>query len=285
MTPLRARALGCLTVVGVLFVALLIGGYVFLRQREQVPPTPLEPRCVATANNDNVTVTREQAHYAAIITGVSVRRGLSPRAATIALATAYQESGIRNLDHGDRDSLGLFQQRPSQNWGTAEQIMDPVYSAGKFYDVLVKIPDWENADINDTAQAVQRSGFPEAYRKHEPNARIMASALTGHSAAGFSCVNRRLDGADIEGMRAQLTQNLGRLEMSTAPNQLTVTTSSPEKAWAVAHNAVADSGRYGVTSVSTNHLTWNNSDNGANQPPKWNRGATTGSNTVTIRFA
>lgn len=284
MTPRRARALGCFTVVVLLVLALLVGGYVFLRQREQVPPTPLEPRCVATANNENVTVTREQAHYAAIIAGVSVRRGLSPRAATIALATAYQESGIRNLDHGDRDSLGLFQQRPSQNWGSAQQIMDPVYSAGKFYDVLVKIPDWESADINDTAQAVQRSGFPEAYRKHEPNARILASALTGHSAAGFSCVNRNLEAADIEGMRAQLTQNLGRLETATAPNQLTVTTSSPEKAWAVAHNAVADSGRYGVESVATNGLSWVGADAGAGGVPKWSRGADAGSTTVVIRF-
>lgn len=285
MTPRRARALGCVTVVGVLVLAILVGGYVFLRQKDQVPPTPLEPRCVATANNNSVTVTREQAHYAAIIAGVSVRRGLSPRAATIALATAYQESGIRNLDHGDRDSLGLFQQRPSQDWGTTQQIMDPVYSAGKFYDSLVKIPDWESADINDTAQAVQRSGYPEAYRKHEPNARILASALTGHSVAGFSCVNRRLDAADIEGMQAQLTQNFGSLESAVAPNTLTVTTSSPERAWAVAHNAVADSGRYGVTSVSTNHLTWTNADSAANKLPLWNRGATTGSTTVEISFA
>ena len=73
----------------------------------------------------------DQAHYTSIIAGLSVRRGLPARAASIAMATVYQETGIRNLDYGDRDSVGLFQQRPSQGWGTAEQIMDPYYSTGQ----------------------------------------------------------------------------------------------------------------------------------------------------------
>ena len=61
----------------------------------------------------------------------------------IALATAQQESRLRNLDYGDRDSLGLFQQRPSQGWGTEAQVQDPAYAAGKFYDWLVTVPGWE----------------------------------------------------------------------------------------------------------------------------------------------
>ena len=69
------------------------------------------------------------------------------------MATAYQETGIRNLDYGDRDSVGLFQQRPSQGWGTAEQLMDPHYATGRFYDALVKIKNWKTGDINDVAQA------------------------------------------------------------------------------------------------------------------------------------
>ena len=109
----------------------------------------------------------DQAHYASIVVGLSVRRGLPPRAASIAMATVYQETGIRNLDYGDRDSVGLFQQRPSQGWGTPKQLMDPYYATGKFYDALVKIDDWETGDINDVAQKVQRSGYPEAYRDHE----------------------------------------------------------------------------------------------------------------------
>jgi hypothetical protein len=78
------------------------------------------------------------------------------------MATVYQESGIRNLDYGDRDSVGLFQQRPSQRWGTPEQLIDPYYATGRFYDALVKIKNWESADINHVAQKVQRRGYPEA---------------------------------------------------------------------------------------------------------------------------
>ena len=100
-------------------------------------------------------ISLEQAHYASIIAGLSVKRGLPPRAASIALATAYQESDIRNLDYGDRDSVGLFQQRPSQGWGTEKQLMDPYYATGEFYDALVKIKNWRTRDINDVAQAVQ----------------------------------------------------------------------------------------------------------------------------------
>jgi hypothetical protein len=106
---------------------------------------------------------------------------------TIALATAMQESKLRNLDYGDRDSLGLFQQRPSQGWGTPEQIMDPVYAAGKFYSELVKVTGFEDMPITEAAQAVQRSAYPDAYAKHEAAARSFASSLTGHSPAALTC--------------------------------------------------------------------------------------------------
>ena len=145
---------------------------------------------MATAGDRSVALDLDQAHYASIIVGLSVRRGLPPRAASIAMATVYQETGIRNLDYGDRDSVGLFQQRPSQGWGTAKQLMDPYYATNEFYDALVKIDGWESEDINDVAQQVQRSGYPEAYRDHEADARVLASTLTGHSPAGFSCLDR-----------------------------------------------------------------------------------------------
>lgn len=83
---------------------------------------------------------------------------------TIALATALQESALRNIDYGDRDSLGLFQQRPSQGWGTPAQIMDPVYSAGVFYDRLAEVPGYSRLPLTVAAQRVQRSGFPRRTR-------------------------------------------------------------------------------------------------------------------------
>jgi hypothetical protein len=123
------------------------------------------------------TLTAEQWANAQTIAQVAHDRGLPDRAVVIALATAMQESRLRNLDYGDRDSLGLFQQRPSQGWGTPEQVRDPVYAAGKFYDHLVTVPDWETRRLTDSAQLVQRSGWPEAYQKHETAATELAAAL------------------------------------------------------------------------------------------------------------
>src|SRR5690242_20816690 len=113
---------------------------------------------------------------AATIAAVGVSRKMPERAITVALATALQESKLRNLDHGDRDSLGLFQQRPSQGWGTPEQVQDPVYAAGKFYDHLVQYPGWDTGRLTEVAQGIQRSAFPGAYQKHEGMAVELADA-------------------------------------------------------------------------------------------------------------
>ncbi|MFF5958706.1 heavy metal transporter [Streptomyces luteogriseus] len=156
--------------------------------------------------------TPEQAVNAATITAVGTARGLPERAVTIALATALQESALRNIRHGDRDSLGLFQQRPSQGWGTPKEIMDPTYSAGEFYDHLVKVPGYTRLPLTVAAQRVQRSGFPQAYAKHEPDAALLAAALTGQSAATLTCEGRpaatRASGPD--GVRAALVRDFGR---------------------------------------------------------------------------
>ena len=143
--------------------------------------------CIAVVDDHRVSLHPEQAIHAATIAAVAEERGLPARAITIALATAFQESDLYNLDYGDRDSLGLFQQRPSQGWGTPEQVQDPVYAAGAFYDELVKIGDYRELEITDAAQRVQRSAFPDAYAQHESNARALASALSGNSPAGITC--------------------------------------------------------------------------------------------------
>jgi hypothetical protein len=132
---------------------------------------------ICTIPGSQLSVTTEQAGNAAVIADVAHERGLSQRALVIALATAQQESGLRNLDHGDRDSLGLFQQRPSQGWGTAAQIQDPAYAAGKFFDHLVQVPAWQTGRLTDVAQTVQRSGFPQAYQKWEHMASVLAAAV------------------------------------------------------------------------------------------------------------
>ena len=193
----------------------------------------------------------EQAGNAALIAALSLKRDMPPRAATIALTTAIQESKIRNLRYGDRDSLGLFQQRPSQGWGTEEEILDPVYSTNAFFDALVKYKGYESADITKIAQRVQKSGFPEAYRDHEGEGRVLASTLTGHSPAGLTC---RLDAATTR-QRPPLSPptSSSRWAITGAKvgdGVLTVTTADVRSAWAVAHWAVARAEQYGATTVT-----------------------------------
>ncbi|MDF1603956.1 hypothetical protein [Nocardioides sp. YIM 152315] len=154
---------------------------------QQVTPLLQPDQCTATVGGRTVTLDVEQAENAALIAAVSIQRGMPARAATIALATAYQESKLYNLEAGDRDSLGLFQQRPSQGWGSRSEILDPSYSTNAFYDGLAKVDDYESMRVTEAAQLVQRSAFPEAYADHEADARVLASALTGNSPHAFSC--------------------------------------------------------------------------------------------------
>jgi hypothetical protein len=254
------RTLGCLAVALALVIAAGVGAFWWLRARNLTEPVPGQQRCVASANNRSTVVDLEQAHFASIIAGVAVRRGLPPRAASIALATAYQETGIRNLDYGDRDSLGLFQQRPSQGWGTRQQLMDPYYATGKFYDALVKIKNWESADINDVAQKVQFSGHPEAYRDHEADARVLASALTGQSAAGFSCLDRSGTPGDAKELRTSLQRTFGNIDDTADGSVITIRAGSGRRAWAYAHFAVANAHLYGVTTVKIRNRSWQTQD-------------------------
>ena len=157
--------------------AIIWGPSLWERYGDDVLPSG---RCTVVLGERTDSKTAEQANNIALIVAGSIRNGLPARAATIAVATAIQESSLRNIDFGDRDSVGLFQQRPSQGWGTVEQIMDPYYSTDKFYEGLVAIDGWESAEITVAAQAVQRSGFPEAYADHEEEGRLWASALTGN---------------------------------------------------------------------------------------------------------
>ncbi|MEU6478263.1 heavy metal transporter [Streptomyces sp. NPDC047017] len=156
--------------------------------------------------------TPEQAVNAATIAAVGSGRGMPERAVTIALATALQESGLRNIEHGDRDSLGLFQQRPSQGWGTPKEIMEPAYAAGVFYTHLTEIHDYQRLPLTVAAQRVQRSGFPEAYAKHEQDAALLSAALTGRAAATLTCQGRPAvaTATGPDAVRAALVRDFGR---------------------------------------------------------------------------
>ncbi|MFI6129443.1 M23 family metallopeptidase [Micromonospora sp. NPDC051141] len=121
----------------------------------------------------------EQVGNAAQIVAVGRQHGVPARGWVIAVATAMVESDLRNLRGGDRDSLGLFQQRPSQGWGTPAQILDPRYAATKFYDKLQRITGWETLPLSVAAQRVQVSAFPDRYGHYEHDAEQVVAAVAG----------------------------------------------------------------------------------------------------------
>jgi hypothetical protein len=162
-------------IVLVVVVALLAGAaFAVTRVIRSVTPS-----CTATIGNQTFRIDREQAANARTIAAVAAQQGLPHHAVTIALAAALQESKLHNVSHGDRDSVGLFQQRPSQGWGTPAQLMTPSYAASAFFRELAKVDGWEAMSVTVAAQQVQRSAAPDAYASWEPEARVLARILTG----------------------------------------------------------------------------------------------------------
>ncbi|MEV0636298.1 C40 family peptidase [Streptomyces sp. NPDC050619] len=119
----------------------------------------------------------EQVPNAATIVAAGLSLAVPKKGQIVALATAMQESRLRNLNYGDRDSLGLFQQRPSQGWGSAQQIRDPVYASEQFYKHLLKVSGWQQMTVTQAAQAVQKSGYPDAYAQWENLATALQDAI------------------------------------------------------------------------------------------------------------
>ena len=226
-------------------------------------------RCTVSFDGESDTLTAEQADNAALIAARSAARGLRARAATIGIATAIQESGLRNIDYGDRDSLGLFQQRPSQGWGTVEEVMDPWHAANAFYAGLVKVSGWEDAEITVAAQAVQRSGFPEAYADHEAEARLWATGLRGYGGpAAVTCDISTPDASTPTAYLARLTADFGEGMYQVAVTGIgdaqridvtaldgTEVTRDQFAAWAVATASAT-----GAMAVTTSESTWSVAD-------------------------
>lgn len=271
-------------------VLLALAGYVAVRSMSgDTGPPRCTARAAESSDGDVPTyeMSPEQAANAATIAAVGTTRGMPERAVTIALATALQESALRNIDHGDRDSVGLFQQRPSKGWGTVEQILDPVYSAGKFYAGLAEVPGYSRLPLTEAAQRVQRSGFPQAYAKHEPDATLLSAALTGRAAATLTCTGAGEGKAgDPAAVRAALTSAFGPEVLpgtagadpaakggeaggqadakKPAEVEVTVPVAASEEArgWELAHWAVAHSTDLRITEVSVGDRVWSTAKSG-----------------------
>jgi hypothetical protein len=242
----RSPALVFTLAVGILVV--VVGGFVavLLVIRPQAP-------VIAGCTVATYEMEPEQAQNAAVVAGVALQRGLPHHAVTVAIAVAWQESRMRNLDHGDRDSLGLFQQRPSQGWGTEAQVQNPVYAAGAFYDRLVKVKNWQTIPVTEAGQAVQHSGLPTAYAQWEPRATALAKALTGETPAALICHYPKSDVAVPDTgpsttMQADATAQLGA--GSLGPGL------SAEKGWLAASWLEAHAADYQLTTVTFGGQTW-----------------------------
>jgi hypothetical protein len=207
------------------------------------------PEAVPLCTTGSVVLTPDQTANAATIAAVGKRLGMPDHAVTVALATAFQESGLRNLGYGDRDSLGLFQQRPSQGWGPPSRIQVPRLAAASFYAHLRRIPGWRTLRVTEAAQRVQRSAAPEAYGQWEESSRELARALTGEIPAGLSCTFRPAPRpGSLLTLQAAAVAELG-------PGGLT-RSGSPARAWTAASWLVAHAEAYGLSQVSLSGHSW-----------------------------
>jgi hypothetical protein len=247
-----------ITITGVLvvLVAAVVVAIVFITRIKG----PQSPYCSVAATGststgststagqpDNYTFTAEQAGNAATIAAVGMKLGLPPHAVTIALATAWQESKLVNLTGGDRDSAGLFQQRPSQGWGTYNQVTDPVYASTTFYQHLQAKSGWEQLSVAEAAQAVQHSAAPEAYAQWESEARAMASALTGETQGQLSCHNLAV---------APTKQDIGTVADQEWGTNALSGSHDANTGWAIGSWLVAKATALGIDSVTVGGRTW-----------------------------
>jgi len=236
-------------IVIVLAVVVSFGLYQLLKRA-----TPLavpDAYCAVNTPVGDLNLDIEQAQIAATIAAVAARRKLPERAVVIAYATAIQESKLSNVNYGDRDSVGVFQQRASQGWGTKKQIMDPVYATNRFFAALVKVKGYRKMPVADAAQAVQRSAAGYAYGPHQANAEILAAAFTGRVPKALHCWY------PPEGSAAPRPRTgEARRRLTRALGSATIT--GPRRGWLIAAWWVAHAQEYDLRRVAYSGATWSN---------------------------
>ncbi len=193
---------------------------------------PVLAYCTVASPEGPYELDPDQAANAATIAAAARVNAMPDHAVTVAIAAAFQESNLHNIDYGDRDSVGLFQQRPSQGWGTRAQLLEPTYAAGAFYRALARVPGWEQRTVTDAAQRVQRSAAPDAYGKWEDEARALARALTGQAPAALACqFDLTRTTQPLPDYRSAFARERGPLEHAAG----TATASWSAAAWLVAN--------------------------------------------------
>ena len=200
----------------------------------------------------------DQAAIASTMVGVVTGRQLPERAAVLVLAAALQESKLENLppNAGDRDSVGVLQQRPSQGWGTETQLTDVHYATGAFLDALLKIPNWQHLDLATAVQDVQISADGSAYAQHEDEAQALSDALSGKAPAAITCVFNTP--TKVASAAVVATKVRADLPVHT-PSVSGLTVTVPGAKWQTAAWFVANAYNLGIESVDYDGQRWTRS--------------------------
>ena len=257
-----------LIVFTVIVVLIAIGGFVAYRAYQGYVQRLLTiPGCSAGSGANIIGLDFGQAADAAAIAGVAARDGLPGKALTIAYATALQESKLENLNYGDRDSVGIFQQRPSQGWGTTAELEDPAYAAGAFFKALMKIPHYAKLPVDQAAQDVQRSADGSAYEQYSGSGSLLTAdfTTTPHAVTcWYQPASTTPAKANLSGAMRGLADAFGKPGSGHAVEGVSRDRSSDSElvraraksGWAVANWLVADASTYGITQVSYGGYQW-----------------------------
>jgi hypothetical protein len=254
-------------------LVLAIAGYGLYSAFGHIIPGAPSPGCQAGTGTQAISLDTDQASIAATIAGVASRHKLPRRAVTIAYAAALQESKLHNLDYGDRDSVGIFQQRPSQGWGTASQLIDPVYATTKFFAVLTSVHGYTRLPVEKAAQDVQHSADGSAYAQWTDMAGQLAAYFTGASPHGVSCWYEPGGKANLAGAERRLAQTFGPpgekgavVRITTARSghikkgRVAVVHAKQDAGWMVADWLVAHAEQYQISEVRYAGYDWTAAD-------------------------
>jgi hypothetical protein len=253
-TRKRGRSIAAVS----LAVLVLIGavGYIAFRR---VAPLLTGSGCEVKAGRELYKLNAGQAGIAATIAGVARHQSLPARAVTIAYAAALQESKLQDLRYGDRDSVGVFQQRPSEGWGPARELEDPVYATTKFFQALVRVHGYLRLPVYKAAQAVQHSADGTAYLQYAETAAGLSRGFSGKTPRSVWCwyTGKQTRPAELAAASAQLTHAFGPLEVHTAKDPtLTVTVPDSNETWAVAAWVVSHARHFAIKVVHCGHYEW-----------------------------
>ena len=257
--PLRAAA------ISIVLVVLAAGAAYFAYHHVTVTGSGCE-----TGGRQPVGLDTEQAAIAATIAGVADARRLPSGAVTIAYAAAMQESHLHNLTYGDLDSVGVFQQRPSEGWGTPHQLADPVYATGKFFGALVKVPGYLRIPVYQAAQDVQHSADGSAYRNYQRLAASMSGAFTGGRPHAVWCWFAPGDSRapKVAAVRRQLVHTFGPLDLRVRGGHQAAVAAAPAEpaaevrvrhraaGWVVASWLVTHAESFGLSNVRYAGYQW-----------------------------